>query len=314
MPSIPVGRQAEGAHAPSATGTARLRRRHTLIAWAFCSPFLLLFAGFYVWPLLASFLLGFTNMTSRNLRAPLNADVVGLGNYAELLVDPRFMRALINTLYFVGVGVPMTMGVALAIAVALNSPLLRFKSLLRAAYFLPVVTSIVAVAVVWRYLYRDDGLINSALALIGVSGPNWLNDPMWAMPAMILMAVWRNLGIPMVIFLAGLQGIPKDLYEAASVDGASKWRCLHSITLPLLRPSMLVVTVLLSIGFLQFFEEPFVMTNGGPLDSTTSISYYVYDQFGYGQYGLASAAAYVLVAFIGLFSAVQFWLFRSRAT
>lgn len=312
MPSLAIGRRAGGAYNPSATKTSSLRHRQTITAWAFCSPFILLFAGFYLWPLLASFLLGFTDMTSRNLRAPLNADIVGLTNYLELLADPRFLRALLNTLYFVGVGVPLTMGLALAIATALNKPLMRLNPALRAAYFLPVVTSIVAVAVVWRYLYRDDGLINSLLALTGVAGPNWLNDPVWAMPAMILMAVWRNVGIPMVIFLAGLQGIPKELYEAASVDGASKWVSFSSITLPLLRPAMLVVAVLLSIGFLQFFEEPFVMTNGGPLDSTTSISYYVYDQFGYGQYGLASAAAYVLVALIGLFSSLQFWLFRRR--
>ncbi len=183
----------------------------------------------------------------------------------------------------------------------------------RVGYFAPVVTSIIAIAVVWRYMYQDDGLFNAALAVVGIDGPDWLNDPVWAMPALIIMAVWRNFGIPMVIFLAGLQAIPAELHEAASVDGAGRWRSFRSITLPLLRPTTLVVAVLLSIAYLQFFEEPFVMTGGGPLDSTTSIGYYAYDQFGFGLYGIASAASYVLVLVIALLSFLQFRLFRSRS-
>lgn len=169
-----------------------------------------------------------------------------------------------------------------------------------------------AIAVVWRFMYQDDGLVNAALAWIGVSGPDWLNDTTWALPALIVMAVWRNIGIPMVIFLAGLQAIPAELKEAASVDGASRMRRLTSITLPLLRPTTLVVAVLLSISYLQFFEEPFVMTRGGPLDSTLSIGYYAYDQFGFGQYGAAAAASYVLVIAIAVLSLVQFRIFRSK--
>lgn len=288
------------------------RRYNTLIAWAFCGPFIALFATFYLWPLLASFMLGFTDMTSRDLRNPFGAAFVGFENYLALFQDPRFVRSLVNTLYFVAVGVPLTMGLALAIAVVLNSGIGRLKGFFRASFFAPVVTSIVAVAVVWRYLYRDDGLINAALLAIGIDGPNWLSDPAWAMPAMIIMAAWRNIGIPMVIFLAGLQAMPNELYEAARVDGGTRWSSFWDITLPLLRPTLLVVSVLLGMGYLQFFEEPFVMTDGGPLDSTTSLSFYVYDQFGYGQYGVASAASYVLVALIAVFSAAQFRLFRRQ--
>lgn len=288
------------------------RRRRTLIAWLFCSPFVLLFAAFGLWPILSSFLMSFTDITSRDLRTPFNVGFVGVQNYAELFADAAFVRAVANTLYFVVVGLPVTMLVALVIAVALNSGIRRARGFFRVSYFAPVVTSVVAVAVVWRYMYQDDGLFNAVLAAVGITGPDWLNDPAWSMPALIIMAVWRNFGIPMVIFLAGLQSVPAELHEAASVDGASRWRSFRSITLPLLRPTTLVVAVLLSISYLQFFEEPFVMTSGGPLDSTTSIGYYAYDQFGFGQYGMASAASYVLVIAIALLSFIQFRIFRTK--
>lgn len=288
------------------------RRRRTLIAWLFYSPFVLLFAAFGLWPILSSFLMSFTDITSRDLRTPFNVGFVGVQNYAELFADAAFVRAVANTLYFVVVGLPVTMLVALVIAVALNSGIRRARGFFRVSYFAPVVTSVVAVAVVWRYMYQDDGLFNAVLAAVGITGPDWLNDPAWSMPALIIMAVWRNFGIPMVIFLAGLQSVPVELHEAASVDGASRWRSFRSITLPLLRPTTLVVAVLLSISYLQFFEEPFVMTSGGPLDSTTSIGYYAYDQFGFGQYGMASAASYVLVIAIALLSFIQFRIFRTK--
>lgn len=291
----------------------RARARRTLVAWLFCSPFLFFFLLFGLWPVLASLLMSFADITSRDLRTPFNVGFVGLENYLTLFADDTFVRSLLNTLYFVVVGIPLTMIVSLTIAVALNSGINRLKAVFRVGYFAPVVTSIIAVAVVWRYMYQDDGLFNAALAVIGIDGPDWLNDPVWAMPALIIMAVWRNFGIPMVIFLAGLQAIPAELHEAAAVDGAGKWRAFRSITLPLLRPTTLVVAVLLSIAYLQFFEEPFVMTGGGPLDSTMSIGYYAYEQFGFGLYGIASAASYVLVLVIALLSFLQFRLFRSRS-
>jgi multiple sugar transport system permease protein len=289
------------------------RRRRTLVAWLFCAPFLFFFLAFGLWPVLASFLMSLTDIRSRDLRTPFNVRVVGLENYITLFSDPTFVRALLNTLYFVAVGIPLTMLVSLVVAVALNSGIRRLKGLFRVGYFAPVVTSIIAVAVVWRTMYEDDGLINEAFSWVGISGPDWLNDTTWAMPALIIMAVWRNFGIPMVIFLAGLQAIPTELHEAASVDGATRWRSFVSITLPLLRPTTRVVAVLLSISYLQFFEEPFVMTGGGPLDSTFSIGFYAYEQFGFGLYGLASASSYVLVIMIALLSFLQFRLFRTRS-
>ncbi|MFC6063301.1 sugar ABC transporter permease [Streptomyces ochraceiscleroticus] len=282
------------------------------MAWGFCSPFVALFATFGVWPVFSSLSMSVTDITSRDVRTPFSVNFVGLDNYSALFADPTFVRAVLNTLYFVAVGIPLTMVIALALAVALNSGIRRAKALFRVGYFAPVVTSIVAVAVVWRYLYKPDGMINSALAAIGIHGPDWLNDPHWSMPALILMAVWRHFGIPMVIFLAGLQSVPAELHEAARMDGATRWRAFRSITLPLLRPTTLIVAILLSISYLQFFEEPFVMTSGGPLDSTVSISYYAYRQFGFGNYGLASAASYVLVTAIALLSFVQFRIFRAK--
>ena len=289
------------------------RRKRTIVAWLFCAPFLLFFAAFGLWPVLASFLMSFSDIKSRDLRSPFAVNFVGFDNYVSLFSDATFVRALLNTLYFVVVGIPVTMIVALVIALALNSGIRWMKGLFRIGYFAPVVTSIIAVAVVWRFMYQNDGLINAVLGSFGISGPDWLNDTTWAMPALIVMAVWRNFGIPMVIFLAGLQSVPSELHEAASVDGASRWRSFWSITLPLLRPTTLVVAVLLSISYLQFFEEPFVMTGGGPLDSTFSIGYYAYKQFGFGLYGVAAAASYVLVLAIALLSFLQFRLFRPKA-
>lgn len=290
-----------------------MRRRRTVVAWMFCLPFMVFFFAFGLWPVVASLLMSFTDIRSRDLRTPFNVGFVGFDNYVALFTDPTFVRALVNTLYFVVVGIPITMVIALLIAVGLNSGIQRLKAFFRVGYFAPVVTSIIAVAVVWRHMYQDDGLINGALSWIGINGPDWLNDTGWAMPALIVMAVWRNFGIPMVIFLAGLQAVPAELHEAASVDGASRWRSFLSITLPLLRPTTLVVAVLLSISYLQFFEEPFVMTRGGPLDATTSIGFYAYEQFGFGLYGPASAASYVLVLLIAVISLVQFRLFRTRS-
>lgn len=289
------------------------RRKRTIVAWIFCAPFLLFFAFFGLWPVLASFLMSFTDMKSRDLRTPFGVNFIGLDNYVSLFSDATFVRALLNTLYFVVVGIPVTMTIALVIAVALNSGIRRLKGLFRVGYFAPVVTSIIAVAVVWRFMYQDDGLINAVLGFFGISGSDWLNDTTWAMPALIVMAVWRNFGIPMVIFLAGLQSVPTELHEAASVDGASRWRSFWSVTLPMLRPTTLVVALLLGISYLQFFEEPFVMTGGGPLDSTISIGYYAYEQFGFGLYGVAAAASYVLVLAIAVLSLIQFRLFRQKA-
>ncbi|NEM91060.1 carbohydrate ABC transporter permease [Galbitalea soli] len=293
-------------------GPAGARRRTTAIAYAFALPFLAIFAVFMLFPLMASLAMSFTDFRSINIPSPINVDFVGFGQYVALLRDPEFLRSVANTAYFVAVGIPLTMVVALALAVALNSGIKRFRTLFRVGFYAPVVTSIVAIAVVWRFILQPDGLLNGALKLIGVAGPDWLNSTVWAMPALIVMAVWRNMGTLMVIFLAGLQTIPADILEAAEVDGANGWQRFLRITLPSLRPTLLFGAVVLSVGFLQFFEEPFVMTQGGPLGSTLSISYFTYNQFGFGNYGTASAASYILFIAIALLSIVQFRFFRSK--
>jgi multiple sugar transport system permease protein len=219
---------------------------------------------------------------------------------------------MVNTGYFVIIGIPLTMIVALILAVALNSGISKFRTVFRVGFYTPVVTSIVAIAVVWRFILQPDGLLNNVLSWVGITGPDWLNSTTWAMPALILMAVWRNMGTLMIIFLAGLQTIPEDIKEAAGIDGASAWQRFTKITLPLLRPTLLLGAVLSSVGYLQFFEEPFVMTKGGPLDSTLSISYFTFNQFGFGKYGYASAASYVLFVAIALLSIVQFRALRSK--
>jgi multiple sugar transport system permease protein len=288
------------------------RQRQGLVAWGFSLPFVIVFAVFMIVPLVGSFAMSFTDFTARDIQTPFAVNFAGLDQYAKLFADPRFLTSLGVTGLFVVVGIPVTMAVALALALALNMSKGRFVSFLRVGFYAPVVTSIVAVAVVWRYILQPDGLLNGALALIGIDGPNWLNDTQWALPSLIMMAVWRNVGTLMVIFLAGLQAVPAEVKEAAVMDGAGAFRRLWSVTLPLLRPTLLLGAILISVGYLQFFEEAFVMTKGGPLDSTLSVAYYTYQQFGFGEYGLASAASYVLFLAIALISLVQFRLLRSQ--
>ncbi len=288
-----------------------LSRRQALIAWGFCLPFVLVFGVFMLVPLLSSMGMSFTDITSRDLRTPFNVNIVGFDNYVTLLTDPRFHKALLTTAIFVIVGLPITIAIAMAFAVALNKGLKHLNAFFRAVFYAPVVASVVAVSVVWRYILQDDGLLNSLLAVFGIDGPDWLHDTRFALPALMIMTIWRNMGTLMIIFLAGLQAIPTELKEAASVDGAGKWRTFTSITLPLMKPTILLGAVLISVAYLQFFEESFVMTQGGPLDSTLSSAYYVYQQFGFGRYGIASAASWVLFIIIALVSVLQFRILKS---
>ncbi len=276
-------------------------------------PFCLLFLAFTAWPVLQSLFMSFTDTKSKDLRHPFSVNIIGLDNYTKALSDPIFLQAARNTAYFVVVGVPLTLGVALAAAVVLDRGITKFRGLFRLGFYTPVITSIVAVAVVWRFLLQENfGLINTVLGWVGIGGPNWLGDPHWSMPALILMATWRNFGTAMIIFLAGLQAVPFMLHEAASIDGAGAWQRFRHITLPMLRPTMLFVSVTTAIGYLQFFEEPFVMTNGGPLNSTISMSMYTYKQFGFGNYGFASSVSYVIFIVIAIVTAVQFRLLREN--
>jgi multiple sugar transport system permease protein len=300
--------EAGPAPAPSAH-----RWREDLVGWAFAAPFVILFGVFLAFPILASLALSFTSFGLRDLRNPIGTSFVGIENYLDVFADPKFWTALGNTAYFVIVGVPVTLVIGLLIANALNRGVTRFRTAFRVGYYLPVITSIVAIAVVWRFLLSPEaGLINMALAGLGIDGPAWLADPVLAMPAIIAMAVWRNLGFAMVVFLAGLQAIPAQLYEAASIDGASRWQSFRYVTLPMLRPTILFMTVITTIGYLQLFEEPFVMTDGGPLDKTLSVTMYMYREgFRFFHQGYASAIAYVLFVIVAVIAILQFRFLRS---
>jgi multiple sugar transport system permease protein len=301
------------AAAAGGPGQGRRKLREALVGWAFATPFTVLFAVFMALPVVASLVMSFTDLRATDLRNPFAVEFVGLDNYTKLWSDNLFRKAAVNTAVFVVVGVPLTVVAGLAAASALNSGLIRFRAAFRVGFYLPVVTSIVAIAVVWRFLLDPQaGLVNNLLRLVGVDGPDWLNSTSLALPSLIVMAVWRNFGFLMVIFLAALQAIPGDLYEAARLDGAGRWAQFRNVTLPMIRPTLLFGAVITSIGFLQLFEEPFVMTRGGPLSSTLSVSYHVYNQFGFGNDGYAAAVSYVLFAAIVALSVLQFRLLRAR--
>src|SRR5829696_2841168 len=312
-PGRPDDRSPRRAGADTSRATGSARRREGRAAWILAIPFCLLFLAFTAWPVLQSLFMSFTDTKARDLRKPFSVNIVGLDNFTKALSDPMFRKAAGNTAYFVLVGMPLTLVVALAAAVALDKGISRFRAVFRLGFYLPVITSIVAVAVVWRFLLQDPGgLINTVLGWVGITGPNWLGDPNWSMPSLILMASWRNFGTAMIIFLAGLQSVPAELHEAAAIDGAGVWKRFRYVTMPLLRPTLLFVMVTTAIGYLQFFEEPFVMTKGGPLGSTISLSYYTYQQFGFGNYALASAMSYLIFVVIAVVTAIQFRLLRER--
>ena len=313
--SVKVVTPAPAATPPVATKSRHvdpMRRQQAVAAWVLALPFLALFLVFTAGPVLASLGMSFTDIRSTDMRSPFAVGFTGLDNYTQLLGDPLFQKVMVNTFAYLVLGVPLTMVLALAAAVGLNR-ITFLRGLFRIGYYLPVVTSIVAVSVVWKFLLREQGgLFNTVLGLVGIDGPGWLDSTTLALPTLVVMAVWRNFGTLMVIFLAGLQTVSREVLEAAEVDGASAWARFRYIMLPALRPTLLFGAVITGIGYLQFFEEAFVMTKGGPLDSTRSISYFTYDQFGFGNYGYAAAASYLLFLAIVVLTLVQFRLLREK--
>jgi multiple sugar transport system permease protein len=277
-----------------------LERRQARAAWFFLAPALALIGFFFFLPILGGFVLSLTDFDIYAIGSPEIARFVGARNYAQVLHGWEFWNALRNTIYFVIVGGPLSVLASLGAALLLSARLVRLKGLFRTAYFAPVVTTLVAVAIVWRYLYHPRyGFLNYALGALGVGPIDWLGDPRWAMPAIILLAVWKNFGYNMLILTAGLQSIPEELYEAAEVDGASAWRRFRSITLPGLAPTFLFVGVITMIGYFQLFAEPYVMTQGGPLRSTTSVMLLMYEEgFRWWRMGKASAIAFLLFAIV----------------
>ena len=279
------------------------------VAWAFVTPALLVIGVFFLLPVGVAVALSLTDFDIYALADLRNLRFVGLDNYLQMLGAPSFWQALGNTLYFVLVGVPLSLLVSLGAALLLHSKLACCKAFFRTALFAPVVTTLVAVAVVWRYLFHTRyGMVNYALDRIDVGHLDWLGDPHLAMPTIILLAVWKNFGFNMVIFLANLQAIPVELYEAARVDGASSLRQLAHITLPMLGPTLLLTGVLTTAGYFQLFAEPYVMTQGGPLRSTVSVLYLMYEEgFKWWNFGAASAVSLLL---FGLILGVTWLLMR----
>ena len=278
-------------------------------AYLFLSPGLILFSVFTVFALLFAFYLTFTQW---NIIEP-DRPFVGLANYSRMVHDEDFRQSVINTAYYTGATVPLTMGIGLLIALLLNQPI-RLRGLFRTMYFLPVVTPFVVVAIVWKWLYNSDfGLFNYYLLKAHLINEPlmWLADKNLAMPAVVLMSVWSGVGFSMVIYLAGLQAIPQELYEAARVDGAGWWSQLRHITIPMLAPTTLFLMVMGIIGSFQVFTQIFIMTNGGPVNRTTTMVFYIYEAaFKFYEMGYASTLAYGLFALLFVFTLIQLRMYR----
>ena len=275
--------------------------------WWFVSPALAAVVVFFVVPVVAALALSFTDFDLYGVADLGNVRFIGLDNYRRLFATPVFWTSLRNTGFFVIVGGPLSIAVSLAAALLVNAKAARLKPLFRTVYFAPVVTTLVAVSIVFRFLYHPRfGAFNRALGALGLPQIDWLSDPHWAMPAIILLAVWKNFGYNMIIFVAGLQAIPDELYEAARIDGAGAWRQFRHVTLPMLGPTFLFVGIVTAIGYLQLFAEPYVMTYGGPLNKTLSAMMLVYKEgFRWWRMGYAAALAFLLCIVIAAAAALQ---------
>uniref|UniRef100_A0A832D080 Sugar ABC transporter permease n=1 Tax=Ignavibacterium album TaxID=591197 RepID=A0A832D080_9BACT len=280
----------------------------TTAAYFFLAPALSAIFIFFFIPVIAAFIISFTDFDIYTLGNFSTLRFIGFENYIKLFNDDLFWTALGNTFYFVVVAGPLSIAVSLTAALMLNSKLVKFKSLFRLAYFLPVVTTLVAVAIVWRFIYHPNfGILNFFLSLIGINPIDWLGDPDWAMPSIILLAVWKNFGYNMIIFIAGLQNIPEELYEAADIEGANAFQKFKHITLPMLAPTTIFVSIITMIGYFQLFAEPYVMTQGGPLNRTLSIVQYMYQEgFRWWNMGYSASIAFVLFIIIFIGTLIQF--------
>jgi multiple sugar transport system permease protein len=298
----------------NATGFRRVLRdmRKEWTAYLFLAPGLILFAIFTVFAVVYSFYLSFHEW---NILEPAKPFVF-LDNYARLFADKRFHRAVFNTVYYTALAVPLTMMAGLSIALLLNN--IRFKGIYRTLYYIPTITPLVVAAIIWKWVYQGDyGLLNYFLSSLGIIDRPilWLSDPNLAMPAVIIMSVWGGAGYHMVIYLAGLQAIPVEYYDAAKVDGASSWQQLRHVTVPLLTPTTFFLLITSIIGSFQVFTQIYIMTNGGPLGRTSTIGFYLYEKaFRQFQMGYASAMAYALFAMIFIFTLIQLRYMRQEVT
>jgi multiple sugar transport system permease protein len=277
------------------------RPAHSSTGWLLSSPYLLFFALFTAYPLVFSLILVFHRW---NIVSPMA--FIGLGNFQDLLGDPLFWKALLNTFRFLVIHIPLQVAVALLLAAALNESL-KGRVFFRAAFFLPVVISGVVVTILWKQLYSTEtGIFNQLLAIIGLPKVPWLTHTAWAMPSIAVMATWKNVGLYTILLLAGLQSIPRELYEAAELDGAGKWQQFRYITVPVINPVLLMVVILSTINGFNLFIEPYVMTGGGPLNSTLSVVLYIYKQaFSFYKMGYAATLGFTLALVIFAVTAVQ---------
>lgn len=278
-----------------------------LAPYLFISPAFACLLAFGILPIAVAALVSFTDLDVSGLGDWSRVHFVGLQNYRTLFGDSAFWSALGNTALFVVMGVPVVVLVSLAAAIALNQSRSRYFRALRAFYFVPAVTGIVAISLIWGYLYNSQfGLLNHALQSVGLPRQEWLTDPTTAKVSVVVVAIWRATGLNIIVLLAAQQDIPAEYYEAASLDGAGRWRQIRTVTVPLLRFALFFVTVTTLIGWMQFFDEPFVLTRGGPLGATTSVSIYIYQQgFKFDEFGFASAASLVLFLLIFAVTALQ---------
>lgn len=278
------------------------RNQRKIAPYLFVAPFFVLFAIFLAYPVIYSLVLSFYQARGLGSRT-----FVGLENYIELFLDRRFHKAIINTTCYAAGSVFLLSPLALLLALALNAKWLKLKGLFRVAFFVPVITSEVVVALMFALVFDQDfGLLNAGLRAIGLSAIPWLRSPAWAMPSIILLGVWIWLGLNALYFLAGLQNIDQEYYEAAAIDGANQFQLFRYITIPLLKPVILFVVIQAIVGSYQLFTQPWVLTGGGPQDATLTITMYLYLQaFRFFNMGYASAIGYALVVIILTLSLIQ---------
>lgn len=285
-----------------------LERRTSRFGWFFAAPAVALFGFFFAYPLVASLMQSF-QVTQDGVTG-----FGGLANYEKLAGDDLVWLSLMNAGILLVFQVPLMIGLALLLAVVLNQSWLKFRTTFRMIHFLPAVTTLVAYSLVFRVMLQaDGGVINQLIGVVGIPPIDWLNNPFWARVALIGSITWRWTGYNMVLLLAGLQGIPKEQYESAALDGATGWRTFRHVVVPQLRPVLIFTSITSTIGALQLFDENFILTGGGPSNATLTPVLYLY-RVGFRQFdfGYASAIAWLLVLVIGIFSIAQFWLMRDK--
>jgi multiple sugar transport system permease protein len=274
----------------------------------FLAPSLIIISCFVIFPVFFSFYISLTDFNVRSLINWGNAKFIGLANYKSLLQDQLFLKCIVNTLYFVVLMVPLALVLSLALALLLNLPITRFRNFFRIGFFMPYISDAIAITTVWYWVVsKDYGILNLILGWFGIEGPSWLTDTRYAMLAIVGLVVWRSLGYYALLYLAGLQNIPEQLYEAAEIDGATGGQKIRYITIPLLAPTTLFISITSIIGGFQLFAEPLTLTNGGgPMDATKTIVLFIYENgFRYFKMGYSAASSYILFAFIFIVTLIQ---------